>query len=48
MHLENASKDNYGNEKNVNKELFLSIKNYLEYNIVWPGKTKIFYTKTNI
>ena len=34
MRLENALRDDYGKKRNVNKKMFLPMKNSLIYNIV--------------
>lgn len=39
--------DNYGNNKNSNKELLLLSEDCFAYNIFWPGKPSIFFTYLN-
>lgn len=47
MRLNNAFRNGCGNKRNANiKKLFLLLKNYLLYDIVWPDKQMIFFTKT--
>lgn len=48
IYLENILRDSYNNERNADKKLFLFIKNYLIYNIIWSGKPNIFFTKTKL
>lgn len=44
--LKNRFGDSYSNKNNANKKLLLLINDCLVYNLVWPSKPKIVFTRS--
>lgn len=46
MYFQNMFENSCDKKKNFNKEIFLLIKEFLVYNIVWLGKSNLIFTRT--